>query len=299
MNRKQKRSLADFDEPEIIKNKLPLAEIGFSALNPRTYFDPDKIAELAASFVEHDMLSSITVRPVSNGEKPYELVVGERRFRAAQVAELDEIEVKIRELSDRQALAIALEENSNREDLNPVEETIGILNLLSLDLGLNKDEITSLLYKMVKGRNVPTDFQEQVEQTFSSLKNLSLSTFVKDRLRLLNLPPSILAAIEQGRLQYTKGLLIARVKDETLQSQLLSEAIEEQLSIAAIKQKIAALESTESSNSYSDLPTDELVQNVRQTYSKLARSKKLWDNPKNRSKIEFLLKTMNNLLESS
>lgn len=295
MPRKNKATLADFESPEIVENTLYLDQIGLSDLNPRRYFDPVKIQELADSFQEHEMLTSITVRPVKGKDYPYELVAGERRYRAAKLLGLSTIEVKVRDLSDRASLAIAIEENSNREDLNPIEETWAILQLICLDTQLEKDDVTSLLYKMVKGRDVPTDFQEQVELTFASLKNLSLSTFVKDRLRILKLPEAILSAIERGSLDYTKGILIARIKDETFRDSLLQEAIEQNLSHSEIKAKVAQLQGKKQYD-LKDLPTDELVNNVKQTYSKLSRKKELWHNPKNRRKIESLLKNLNQLL---
>lgn len=299
MSRKVKPSLTDFENPGIVQEKILVKEIGFSPLNPRTYFDPQKLEELAASFNEHEMLTPVIVRPITGKDTPYELVAGERRIRAAQLAGIKEVEVKIRELSDRQALAIALEENFNREDLNPIEETVAILNLLSLDLNLERDEITSYLYKMNKGRDVPNDFKEQVDKTFESIKNLTVSTFIKDRLRLLKLPLEILDAIQKGNLQYTKGILIARIKDKESRNKLLREAIEQKLTIVQIKEKIAKSTGDKKSFNYQDLPTDELVQNVKQTYSKLSRNKKVWQDPRNRSKIESLLKSLNKLLDSA
>ena len=144
MPRTKKRSLTDFESPGIVQNTLPLDSIASPLYNPRTYFDPEKLQQLAESFKEHGMLGRLTVRLVEGKDKPYELVAGERRFRAAQLAKLAEVPVEIRELSDQQAIAIALEENLNREDLNPIEETEGILQLLSLSSGLEKPEITSL-----------------------------------------------------------------------------------------------------------------------------------------------------------
>jgi ParB family chromosome partitioning protein len=296
MPRTRKRSLQDFDSPGIVRDTLPLDSIAPPLYNPRTYFDPEKLQQLADSFKDHGMIGRLTVRPVEGKERPYELVAGERRFRAARLANLTEVPVEIKELTDQQAIALALEENLNREDLNPIEETEGILQLLSLESGLEKSEITSLLYKMVKGRDVPTTFKEVVDKVFESIKNLTWQTFARDRLRLLNLPEPILEAIRQGNIEYTKGIEIAKVQNPSLRDELLKEAITNNLSLKDIKDKIAQHKG-KTSTDYSDLSTEELIEDVRQTYQRFSRSKKVWSDQKNRKKIETLLKQLKSLIE--
>lgn len=292
----RKRRLQDFDEPGIVQDTLSLNSIAPPIYNPRTYFDSEKLEQLAESFKEHGMIGRLTVRPVEGREQPYELVTGERRFRAAQLANLVEVPADIRELTDRQAIALALEENLNREDLNPIEETEGILQLISLESNLEKPEITSLLYKMIKGRDVPTQFKEVVLNVFESIKNLSWKTFARDRLRLLNLPESILEAIQQGKIEYTKGVEIAKLQQKSEQDKLLEDAITNNLSIKQIKDKIA-LHKGNTSQDYSNLSTAELIKDVRETYQKLSRKKKVWSNQRNRKKIETLLKQLKSLIE--
>ena len=291
MPRTRKRSLQDFESPGIVQDTLPLDSIASPLYNPRTYFNPEKLQQLAESFKEHGMIGRLTVRPVEGKEQPYELVAGERRFRAAVLANLAEVPVEIKELTDQQAIALALEENLNREDLNPIEETEGILQLLSLSSGLEKPEITSLLYKMIKGRDVPTTFKEVVVKVFESIKNLTWPTFARDRLRLLNLPDPILEAIKQGQIEYTKGIEIAKIQAQSVQDELLDEVITNNLSIKQIKDKIAQHKGKTSTN-YSELSTEELIKDVRQTYQRFSRSKKVWSDQKNRKKIETLLKQL-------
>ncbi len=296
MPRTSKRRLQDFESPGIVKDTLPLNSIASPLYNPRTYFDPEKLQQLAESFKEHGMIGRLTVRPIEGKDQPYELVAGERRFRAAQLANLAEVPVEIKELTDQQAIAVALEENLNREDLNPIEETEGILQLLSLESGLKKPEITSLLYKMIKGRNVPTTFQEVVFKVFETIKNLTWQTFARDRLRLLNLPSLILEAIKQGKIEYTKGIEIAKIQDQSVQDELLEDVITNNLSIKQIKDRIAQ-QKGKSNTDYSELSTEDLVKDIRQTYQRLSRSKKVWSNQKNRKKIETLLKQLKSLIE--
>ena len=292
----RKRRLQDFDSPGIIQDTLPLDSIAPPLYNPRTYFDEEKLRQLAESFKEHGMLGRLTVRPIEGKERPYELVVGERRFRAAQLADLAEAPVDIKELTDQQAIALALEENLNREDLNPIEETEGILQLLSLESELEKPEITSLLYKMIKGRDVPTHFQEALFNVFEQIKNLSWQTFARDRLRLLKLPEAILEAIKQGKIEYTKGIEIAKVPDELVQNELLQEAITNNLSISQIKEQVAQHKGKQQTD-YSQLSIDALIKDVRQTYQRFSRNKKIWSDSRNRKKIETLLKQLKTLVE--
>ncbi len=292
----KKRSLQDFDAPGIFEDTLAIEKIAPPLYNPRTYFDSEKLQQLAQSFQEHGMIGRLTVRPVEGKNKPYELVVGERRFRAAGLANLLEVKVEIRELSDNQAIALALEENLNREDLNPIEETEGILQLLGLETGLDKPDLTSLLYKMIKGRDVPTHFQESVVKVFDSIKNLTWQTFARDRLRLLNLPQLILESIKQGKIEYSKGIEIAKLKQLEQQNKLLEETIALNLSTKQIKEKVAQYKGRTSTD-YSNLSTDELIDDIRQTYQKFTRSKKVWSNQKNRKKIESLLKQLKSLVE--
>ncbi|MEP0883704.1 hypothetical protein NDI49_19300 [Trichocoleus sp. ST-U3] len=115
-------------------------------------------------------------------------------------------------------------ENLQREDLNPVEETEGVLQLLALKLNLSVEEVTSRLYRMyneVKGNvnsanpNVRVSDQDPTIQfIFDSLGLMSWESFVKNRLPLLNFPPELKEALDRGEIAYTKAQVIARVKDE-------------------------------------------------------------------------------------
>jgi len=292
----KKRSLIDFDAPGIFEDTLPIDQISPPLYNPRSYFDPQKLEELASSFKEHGMIGRLIIRPVVGQDLPYELVVGERRFRAAKIANLSEVKVDIRELTDTQAIALALEENLNRENLNPIEETEGILKLVTLTLGLEKAQITSLLYKMIKGRDVPTLYKDSICEVFDNIKNLTWQTFARDRLRLLNLPENILEAIKQGQIEYTKGLEIAKLDSPEKQDSVLNKAIVENLTIKQIRDLVSSYKGKRSID-YSQLSTEELITDIRETYQKFTRNKKLWSSQKNRKKIETLLKQLKALTE--
>ncbi|MBW8897916.1 MAG: ParB/RepB/Spo0J family partition protein [Massilia sp.] len=112
---------------------LPVAQIQAGKYQPRTRMDDGSLADLAASIKSQGIMQPVLVRPIdqsANGAR-YEIIAGERRFRAAQLAGLDEIPVLVREVDDQNAAAMALIENIQREDLNPLEEAQGIARLIS------------------------------------------------------------------------------------------------------------------------------------------------------------------------
>ncbi|GAB3402117.1 ParB/RepB/Spo0J family partition protein [Massilia agilis] len=108
---------------------LPVGQLQAGKYQPRTRMDEGALAELAASIKSQGIMQPVLVRPVDGGR--YEIIAGERRFRAAQLAGLEEIPVLVREVDDQAAAAMALIENIQREDLNPLEEAQGIARLIS------------------------------------------------------------------------------------------------------------------------------------------------------------------------
>ncbi|WP_414553298.1 ParB/RepB/Spo0J family partition protein [Anabaena sp. CCY 0017] len=139
------------DSPEVktagaTETTVKLKDIRLPEQQPRRYFDPQALKELVSSVKQHGILQPLLVRPVAEGQ--YELVAGERRYRAATEVGLENVPVVVRELTDDQAFQLALIENLQREDLNPVEETEGILYLLAIRLGCDVESVKSLLYRM-------------------------------------------------------------------------------------------------------------------------------------------------------
>lgn len=126
--------------------KLPIEQISPSQFQPRNYFDEAAMAELTASVKQYGILQPVIVRPI--GENQYELVAGERRYKAAKTVGLTEVPVVVRKLSDAEALEVALLENLQRDDLNAIEETEGILQLLALNLQCPLDRVPQLLYRL-------------------------------------------------------------------------------------------------------------------------------------------------------
>ena len=260
---------------------------------PRRYFDIEKLEQLVISVKEHGILEPLLVRPLKAGQ--YELVAGERRYRAALKVELKEIPVVVRELNNREALQLSLVENLIREDLNPVEETEGILQLLSLRLNQDTDNVVSLLYRMqneAKGKvtqNVlGSDDSEAIEAVFDALGMISWESFVSSRLPLLKLPEDVLEALRKGEIEYTKATAIARVKDLAQRTALLEATIADSLSLTQINERIKA------SRQVNQEPSS--LKNLYKEASKQLQKAKVWENPKKQKALETLLAQIDALL---
>ncbi|MGL6341544.1 MAG: ParB/RepB/Spo0J family partition protein [Waterburya sp.] len=281
---------------------VALALIVTSSSQPRRYFDPEKLEQLTQSVKEHGILEPLLVRSLPANK--YELVAGERRYRAATAAGLKEVPVVIKELTDSQALQLALIENLQREDLNPVEETEGILQLLSLQLNSTPEAARQLLYQMKnaleKRNKEQTNSRDNVtlKSELESEKNIQsvfelLSqnwySFTCNRLPLLNLPEDVLEVLRSGQIEYTKAKAIASVKDEAARAELLKEAIVSSLSLSQIKEKVNAVKPVKEK--------EKLRSRFDTTYSLAKKSKQLWQDPKKRKKLESLLAQLEKLIE--
>jgi ParB family transcriptional regulator, chromosome partitioning protein len=139
---------------------IPLDQIHLPATQPRRYFDSEALKQLTESIKQHGILQPLLVRLI-DGEK-HELVAGERRYRAAKEIGLKEVPVVIRELDDNAAFQLALIENLLREDLNPVDETEGILQLLALKLNRSINEIPPLLRRLQHDRKAASKSSNNV-----------------------------------------------------------------------------------------------------------------------------------------
>ncbi len=256
---------------------------------PRRYFDEEATQELAASIKKNGILQPLLVRPM--GDK-YEIVAGKRRYKAARIAGLTEVPVTVREMTDEQAVQYALVENLQRKNLNPVEETEGILQLLEMNLKIDQKGVISLLNQMANKKrgftdNVVRTQEEVVEATLQTVGNLSPESLRTHRLPILKLPHEILEALRQGRIEYTKAKAIAKLKVESERQTLLEEAIAESLSLKQIRERIRATKlSTEK----------EELQTRMEAIPKKIKKLKAWDDPDKRSQIESLLKELEALL---
>jgi ParB family chromosome partitioning protein len=179
-----------------------LANVAVAAIEPhpdqpRRHFDADALAELSASIAARGVIQPVIVRPISGGR--FQLVAGERRWRAAQQAQLHEIPALIRDLGDRDVTALALIENIQREDLNPIEEARAYQRLADSE-GLTQAEIAGM-----------------VEKSRSHVANLQ---------RLLSLPEGVIDHLEAGRLSMGHArALIGHLDAEALADQAVAKKL--------------------------------------------------------------------------
>ena len=188
--------------------RLSVEVIAPNPRQPRRHFDEAALQALAGSLVERGVLQPVLVRPLPGGT--YELVAGERRWRAARLAGLQTVPALVRERDDAQALELALIENMAREDLNPVEEARACAALVE-ELGLTREDV---------GR--------RVGRSRVAVSNL---------LRLLDLPEEVLAALEQGRLTEGHGRALLLADDHVERRRLAREAAEGGWSVRALEQR--------------------------------------------------------------
>lgn len=277
------------------QQSLPIHSITLPDSQPRQYFDPDSLTQLADTIAAHGILEPLLVRKVD--EQCYELIAGGRRYRAAQKVGLSEVPVVVLQLTDEEALELALLENLAREDLNPIEETEGILRLLETKLKSERQEVLSLLYRMrneVKGassRNVSASQEaEVVEELFTPL-GLSWKSFVETRLPLLKLPEEVLEVLRQGQIAYTKARVIAKLSELEHRRTLLAEAITSNLSLSQIKERIQAFSSSTSTSPSLPSPLARIEATTRRL-----RAAKLWENPQQWQQAMVLLEKLEVLM---
>lgn len=188
-------------EPERADRVAPVASITANPYQPREVFDEAAIEDLAASIREKGLLQPLLVRHAGGG---YQLIAGERRFRAAQRAGLTEVPIIIRDADDREALELALIENLQRENLNPVEEARAFKRLGD-EFSLSQEEIATRVGK-------------------------SRST-VTNALRLLNLPADVLAQLESGALSAAHARTLLGLPDAQAQAAVAREVAARRLSV--------------------------------------------------------------------
>lgn len=268
-------------------NEISLAQINLPNVQPRRYFDSEKLKQLIASIRDKGIIEPLLVRPVQGNR--YELVAGERRYRAAQELGLSTVPVTVKDLDDSEALEVALIENLQREDLNPVEETEGVLHLLSLKFNLTIADIKSLLHRLVneyQQKVKPSEVTSNVtgkDEIEAILEPLGIKwlSFATNRLPLLNLPKDLLEALRQGEIEYTKAKAISRIKNEKQRQDLLRKAVSENLSLADIREICA---STKPKSVEADLVRDKITETLR-----LARHKeKQLDSQKQKKLLKYL-----------
>jgi ParB family transcriptional regulator, chromosome partitioning protein len=189
-------------EPEAAparRRTVLVASLRRNPRNPRREFRSEELEELAASLKQHGLVQPIVVRPAPGEPECYEIIAGERRWRAAQMAELHEVPVTILDASDREALELAIVENVQRADLNPVEEARGYQALID-EFAYTQNDLGATLGKS--------------------------RVHVTNTLRLLRLPARVLDLLESGRLSAGHGRALLGARDpEGLAAQIVEKSL--------------------------------------------------------------------------
>ena len=192
--------------------KLKINDIEPNRAQPRKSFDEEALEELANSISTHGVIQPLLVRPLADGG--YQLIAGERRWRASRMAGLTEVPVVIREMSDSEAMELALVENLQREDLNPIEEAQG-LALLMETYGLTQEQAAKRV-----GKSRPA---------------------VANSMRLLSLPQDVLAMVERGELSAGHARTILALENAEQITALANEIVKKNLSVRETERAVKAL----------------------------------------------------------
>lgn len=185
----------------VVVKSIPLIQIGANPDQPRKEFDPEQLNELANSIREKGVLQPILLRTVKNKSYLYEIVAGERRYRASKIAGLSEIPALVKDLNDKNTMEIALIENVQRENLTPIEEANAYQNLID-SCNYTLDDISRLIGKSV--------------------------SYIRNSTRLINLPQNIKDMVSNGEISASHARTIVTAENPT---EIANEIISKHLSV--------------------------------------------------------------------
>ena len=202
----------NFSEEESELLYLPISKVEPRMEQPRNYFDEEALQELSESILQYGLIQPITVRKLDSGY--YQIIAGERRWRASRLAGLSEVPVRVIEADDRRTAELALVENLQREDLNPIEEAKGYKTLIEV-YGLTQEEAAKSV-----GRSRPA---------------------ITNSMRLLNLSEAVMEMVEKGSLSAGHARALIPISDEAQQLAAAMEVVEKNYSVRRTEQLAAKL----------------------------------------------------------
>jgi len=239
---------------------LPITKVEPRIEQPREYFDEQALQDLADSISQYGLIQPVIARKLDSGY--YQIIAGERRWRASRLAGLEEIPVRVIEADDRRTAELALVENLQREDLNPIEEAKGYRTLID-EYGLTQEETAKSV-----GRSRPA---------------------VTNALRLLSLSPKVMEMVEKGELSAGHARALVSINDDKQQLETANEVIKKSLTVRKTEQLASKIIKGEKPK---DKENGELVDYSAEVSSELTRilgrKVKLSDGKKNgKIEIEF------------
>lgn len=237
---------------------LPIEKIEPKPDQPRSRFDADGLAELAGSIAEHGIIQPITVRKLDGGF--YQIIAGERRWRAARMAGLSEVPVRIIEADDKEAMEMALVENLQREDLNPVEEATGYKQLMS-EYGMTQEQVAARV-----GKSRPV---------------------IANSLRILTLPKEVLWLVESGALSLSLARTVLEAEGDDARIYAAQQAAEKDMTVKELSALIKKL-SREEKPKQENEGVDYIAEVEKDLTQKLGRRVKIVNGrKKGRFEIEY------------
>ncbi len=237
-----------FAENEVTQSQNEITALRISLIEPdkdqhRKSFDPAALEELAQSISLHGLIQPIIVRPLENGN--YKIIAGERRWRASKMAGLEEVPVIVREIADMEAAEIALIENLQREDLNPIDEANGYDRLIC-DYNITQEEVAK---KVGKSRSVITN-----------------------ALRLLNLPPEALTLLKEKKISAGHARALLGLKDTEKIPEVCDFIVEKGMSVREVERLVKQLNSPKPPKTQHELSKDAYIKEAeRKLTSELGR----------------------------
>ena len=252
---------ADEFDDEAEQLTLPISKVEPRSEQPREYFDQEALEALADSIRQYGLIQPITVRKLDSGY--YQIIAGERRWRASRLAGLTEVPVRVIEADDRRTAELALVENLQREDLNPIEEAKGY-KLLIEEYGLTQEDAARSV-----GRSRPA---------------------VTNAMRLLMLTPPVMEMVEKGKLSAGPARAILSVSEPSKQLAAANEIIKKNYSVRKAEQLAAriAREPRQAPEESGEISVDYAAEISNELSKKLGRKVKLIDGKRNgKIEIEF------------
>lgn len=252
---------ADEFDDEAEQLTLPISKVEPRSEQPREYFDQEALEALADSIRQYGLIQPITVRKLDSGY--YQIIAGERRWRASRLAGLTEVPVRVIEADDRRTAELALVENLQREDLNPIEEAKGY-KLLIEEYGLTQEDAARSV-----GRSRPA---------------------VTNAMRLLMLTPPVMEMVEKGKLSAGHARAILSVSEPSKQLATANEIIKKNYSVRKAEQLAAriAREPRQAPEESGEISVDYAAEISNELSKKLGRKVKLIDGKRNgKIEIEF------------
>lgn len=219
--------------------KIDINKIYANPNQPRKTFDKDSMNELAESIRLHGLIQPIIVNEMPDG---YMIIAGERRFRACKLCGMTQIDAIVKKYSSRQVAEIAIIENLQREDLNPVEIAKGIKQLME-EYGLTQEKVAE---RLGKPRSV-----------------------IANTVRILSLYPEVLDLVEKGKISFGHAKVLAGISDYTAQIILAKKVAKDKLTVRDLEKEVDALLGGKKKSKILKLPSDELVEFINELQRKL------------------------------